>query len=156
MNSFSKKIFEVCCIALILFTAIMLIQTVTSRKPGCPVDHVDNINPLEITKELETNQNNEIVKTKNEKKDILIQEAQKTNGEKSSAMYGTITMITGTNSQDSQISVMFEDGRVLDCDFLDGINKREMFRTGDVLYEFVKDKLDNRTFSTCRNCSRYQ
>ncbi len=134
---------------------------------GCPVDHVDNINPLEITKQLETNQNNErdvlhdvrtkeIGKIKNKRKHITIQETQETNGEKSSVMYGTITMITETGSQDGQSSVMFEDGRVLDCDFLQGINKREMFRTGDVLYEFVNDKLDNRTFFTCRNCSRYQ
>ncbi len=169
MNPLTKKILEVCGITIALLTAIILINTVIPRNldSNCLLE---KNNPLEMmTGKQDASDNNkrdvvddvirkqEIVKVKYRSKHVTIRETRVNDDEMMSTKnLASTTQANDTDSEDYQSSVIFEDGRVLDCSSFKGINKTEMFGKGEAFPHFVKDKIKNRTLFTCNNCSRYE
>ncbi len=174
MNSVTRKIIEVCCITVALLILIDCISHIVQRKWNVHLNHrnhecdchMKKNSPSDIIEELNVNQINqnnifydlekkEIVKAKIEREHIATQETPEMNDE---TVYeeneSRSTQTFETDSLDAQSTLLFEDGRVLDCSFLKGINKTEMFDRGDPFPIFIKDKTQNRTFYTCNNCSR--
>ncbi len=169
MNPLTKKILEVCGITIALIAAIVLINTVIPKnldsncllETNSPLEmmtgkqHASDNNKRDVVDDVIRKQ--EIVKIKDRSKHVTIRETQTNDGEMISAKDRiSTTQAHHRHSKDGQSSVIFEDGRVLDCSFLRGINKTEMFGNGEAFPHFVKDKIKNRTLFTCNNCSRYE
>ncbi len=165
MNSCVKKLLDICCIAAILLGIVILLSHDRPRTEECQIGKnsmVEIKDHSETNRDLERNviydvEKQEIVRIRNENKHVAIKETHETQEksgsiEKASKNAQEIEL----TSRDKQIYVRFEDGVEIDCSFLKGINKTEMFGDHESLpyMEYIDDNTEKRTFFTCDNCSR--
>ena len=156
MNSYTKKLLDLCCITAILLLVIVWIGHII-KENDCQAERSipsELLAQVNVDRDHQRNviydiKKQEIMNIKNENNLVTQEENVSIEKESEDASENESNL-----QEEEESSVIFEDGRVLDCSFLKGINKTEMFGRNQPYMSITKDNTENRTFFTCNNCSR--